>query len=89
MHKNTDQKHGKMFPCLTGKKAPAGGKPAGAFFFCPETCGTVHGAFAVTKAGDLCGTGIGGSLLRWKPGTFLAPEFSDEKHYAASILYFF
>lgn len=79
----------KCFCVWLEKKAPAGGKPAGAFFFCPETCGTVHGAFAVTKAGDLCGTGIGGSLLRWKPGTFLVPEFSDEKHYAASILYFF
>ena len=33
MHKNIDQRHGKMFPCLLEKKAPAGGKPAGAFFF--------------------------------------------------------
>ena len=71
------------------KKGSCRRKTGGAFFFCMETCGAVHGAFAATKAGDLCGTGIGGPLLRWKPGTFLAPEFSDEKHYAASILYFF
>lgn len=61
MHKNTDQKHGKMFPCLTGKKAPAGEKPAELFSFAwkpVERCmerlpRRKPGIFAVPESEDL------------------------------------